>query len=202
MATLLEQNDFLRKVFDAIPAMLLIVDQDVRILHVNATAATQLGVELVDIHAKRGGEVFHCIHASEDEAGCGHAPACKDCLIRNAVSEALRGNSTYRQSTRMVAMQAGLRQELFLLVTAAPFDFEGKIYTLLTLENVNELIRLKGLLPICMHCKRIRTDEGYWKDVAEYFSAHIDVDFTHGLCRDCMKHYYPHLSATLPDDVV
>jgi hypothetical protein len=45
-----------------------------------------------------------------------------------------------------------------------------------------------------MHCKKIRNDEGYWKDVAAYFTAHLDVDFTHGLCNECFEKYYPNIA--------
>ena len=88
-------------------------------------------------------------------------------------------------------MNGGKKKEMHLLVTAAPFRHEDKSYVLLTLENVSELIRLKSLLPICMHCKRIRNDEGYWSDVAVYFNERLDVDFSHGLCNECLEKYYP-----------
>ena len=49
---------------------------------------------------------------------------------------------------------------------------------------------LSGLLPICMSCKKIRDDAGYWKELEEYIRDHTEADFTHGLCPDCgLKHY-------------
>jgi DNA-binding NarL/FixJ family response regulator len=50
---------------------------------------------------------------------------------------------------------------------------------------------LSGLLPICSNCKKIRDDEGYWEQVEVYIAKHSDVDFSHGLCPDCMKKLYP-----------
>ena len=50
---------------------------------------------------------------------------------------------------------------------------------------------LQGLLPICAGCKKIRDDSGYWLNVEEYLSAHSDLDFTHGLCPDCLRRYCP-----------
>lgn len=49
---------------------------------------------------------------------------------------------------------------------------------------------LAGLLPICMHCKNIRNDEGYWKQIETYISSKTDVRFSHGLCPDCEARYY------------
>jgi len=46
---------------------------------------------------------------------------------------------------------------------------------------------LRGLIPICAWCKRIRDDDGYWSQVEAYFHAHADVDFTHSICPKCLK---------------
>ncbi len=51
--------------------------------------------------------------------------------------------------------------------------------------------RLTGLLPICMHCKKIRDDKGYWNQIEAYISEHSEAAFSHGLCPDCRKRYYP-----------
>lgn len=48
---------------------------------------------------------------------------------------------------------------------------------------------LKGLLPICSWCKRIRDDQGYWLEVEAYLHEHSEVDFSHGICPDCMEKY-------------
>jgi hypothetical protein len=188
---LLANADFLREIFDAVPAMLLVVDDDVRILHINNTASSGLGLDIKDVHHKRGGEALHCIHSTDVPDGCGRAEACRECIIRNAVNHAIAGGTTYRKGTRMELVSNGSTTELQLLVTAAPFRFKEKTYVLLTLENISELVQLKSLLPICMHCKKIRNDDGYWKDIAVYLNQHLDVDFSHGLCSECMGKLYP-----------
>lgn len=180
--------------------MLLIVDDDVRILHVNAAASNGLGLDIRDVHQKRGGEALHCVHSATVAEGCGRAPACKDCVIRNSVRMAVQGGKTFRKGTRMEFGAGDTMKELHLLVSAAPFLHEGKSYVLLTIENVSELIQLKSLLPICMHCKKIRNDEGYWKDVAEYFSSHLDVEFSHGICNDCLNKYYSDVTKKVPGE--
>jgi AmiR/NasT family two-component response regulator len=50
---------------------------------------------------------------------------------------------------------------------------------------------LRGLLPICASCKKIRDDEGYWQDVAVYVRDHTEAEFSHGLCPDCAKELFP-----------
>lgn len=49
---------------------------------------------------------------------------------------------------------------------------------------------LKGLIPICSHCKSIRRDEGYWEQLETFFSEHAEVEFSHGICPDCLEKYY------------
>gem|GEM_PF-1930311 len=58
------------------------------------------------------------------------------------------------------------------------------------LDNVKEL---KGLLPICANCKKIRDDSGYWNFVEHYIEKHTDAQFTHGLCPVCVEALYPEL---------
>lgn len=49
---------------------------------------------------------------------------------------------------------------------------------------------LTGLLPICAHCKKVRDDTGYWQQVESYISGHADVEFSHGICPDCVRKHY------------
>ena len=59
---------------------------------------------------------------------------------------------------------------------------------------------LSGLLPICSACKKIRDDKGYWSQVERYVQKHSEATFTHGLCPDCIKKYFPGLKPVGPDD--
>lgn len=45
---------------------------------------------------------------------------------------------------------------------------------------------LRGLLPICAWCKKIRDDKGYWKQIEDYMEQHTEAFFTHGMCTECM----------------
>ncbi len=66
----------------------------------------------------------------------------------------------------------------------------------LIIDHLDALSRIKtlsGLLPICSSCKKIRDDKGYWKQIESYISEHSDALFTHGMCPDCAKEFYPDL---------
>ncbi|MBN2430903.1 MAG: GAF domain-containing protein [Acidobacteria bacterium] len=50
---------------------------------------------------------------------------------------------------------------------------------------------LRGLVPICAQCKKIRDDAGFWNRLESYLSAHTEARLSHGLCPDCLRTLYP-----------
>lgn len=69
-------------------------------------------------------------------------------------------------------------------------------------QSLNERVRelsaalehvktLQGIIPICMHCHKIRTDTESWERIDQYIEAHSDAQFTHGLCPECLERHYP-----------
>jgi uncharacterized PurR-regulated membrane protein YhhQ (DUF165 family) len=70
-------------------------------------------------------------------------------------------------------------------------------------QTLNEVKTLRGFIPICSHCKKIRDDDGYWTRLEEYLSARSGAEFTHGICPDCLKKQYPDFDPTkLKDEEV
>lgn len=61
-------------------------------------------------------------------------------------------------------------------------------------EALDNIRTLSGLLPICMFCKKIRDDSGYWKQIEVYIATHTDTRFSHGLCPACMDEHYPEVA--------
>lgn len=58
-------------------------------------------------------------------------------------------------------------------------------------EALSDLKTLRGLLPICSHCKGVRDDAGFWQSVETYVMAHSDAEFSHGICPACLKRFHP-----------
>jgi sigma-B regulation protein RsbU (phosphoserine phosphatase) len=52
-------------------------------------------------------------------------------------------------------------------------------------ETMARVKRLRGLLPICSYCKKIRTDQNYWQQVEGFISEHTEAQFSHGICPEC-----------------
>lgn len=57
-------------------------------------------------------------------------------------------------------------------------------------EALAKVRTLRGLIPICAGCKKIRNDKGYWEQVEVYIRERSDADFSHGICPECAKHYW------------
>lgn len=195
MPFLFEESAFFLNLFNAIPSPVLVVDADVRILHMNTAAESlmQNGHDLKSLYLKRGGDALHCMHSAEAPEGCGHALACQDCVIRNSVGEALSGNKVHRKKTMMGLLTEDRIKEINVLVTASPFQYDNNSLCLLIIEDVSELLQLRSLLPICAWCKKIRNDADYWQSVEEYFGTQHGQEFSHGICEDCSKKFYGEL---------
>lgn len=93
------------------------------------------------------------------------------------------GNSTFGA---MVDIIGDLEVSFFMVAL-----FVGLLLAHLQQRNeqlriaLTEVETLSGLLPICAWCKKVRDDDGYWKQVDEYFRQRIKIEFTHGMCSDC-----------------
>lgn len=57
-------------------------------------------------------------------------------------------------------------------------------------DALAEVKTLRGIVPICAHCKSVRNDQGYYESVEHYMSRHAEVEFSHGFCPKCEKKYY------------
>jgi hypothetical protein len=201
MKPLLEDAAVLGAILDAYPAPSLIVDDDVRALFINRAARLALGLDgdqLERAMLTRGGHLLHCVHAKETPEGCGRAPACHTCVIRNSVNKAFATEAVYGARTRLQLETPGGVAEAHFRVSAAPVTHGDFTATILTLENISDIVKLTSLLPICFHCRRVKNEQDYWQTVEDYFKQKADIDFSHALCAECLAQHYSDQS-TEPD---
>ncbi len=196
--TVENQHEFCHSILNAIPSPVFIVDNDVRIIEFNEAAAPLLSKNPDMALRMRAGEALHCIHSSDSPDGCGKGEHCHDCVIRNSVRRSFSGHKVSRRAVRMELVRDQVVREIHMLVTTSPFEYQKDVYALLILEDVSELLELRRVVPICANCKRIRNDNEYWEQVEAYFKSRLDLDFSHGICPDCMRKLYPDLYSKLP----
>lgn len=60
-------------------------------------------------------------------------------------------------------------------------------------KALDEIKTLRGIIPICSHCKQIRDDQGMWKQLEAYIHAHSEAEFSHSICPRCMETHYADL---------
>lgn len=96
-----------------------------------------------------------------------------------------------------------LKQEsIFRVRFSKSLDISGKFEgVVVILEDVTTLKQaldevkiLKGFIPICGHCKKIRDDQGYWGQIEEYIEENSEAVFSHGICQECARKHYPDLN--------
>ncbi|MDJ0782936.1 MAG: PAS domain-containing protein [Desulfosarcinaceae bacterium] len=200
-------DQLIQQVFDALPAMVFVVDADVRVQAFNTAAAELLSAKQGAILKKPGGEALGCLNAAISPAGCGHAPACSQCVVRMAVGAVFAGGRAVRRRTRLELHLAGETIEFFALVTASAITYEGRDLALLVIEDFSEIAALKRMIPICCVCKKIREDvttetaspdtvttgeTSGWSRLEAYFKAQWGVDFSHGYCPECYRSAFDH----------
>jgi len=147
---LLNQEGFLKNLFESIPCGVLIVDRDRRIQAVNNALVRAFGISEAKVIDKRAGEALRCIHAFKSPKGCGFADECQTCLVRNTALEALDGRRVHRNRGKVQLLTNGEARDLVLLVSAAPVEHEGESFAIVILEDITELNRLH---------RRLRTEQ-------------------------------------------
>jgi PAS domain-containing protein len=176
-----------RKLFDSMPSIAVVVDDDARITAYNRAAAGLLRDHAVSAVGTRIGEAIGCAHASESPDGCGRGPYCSRCILRNSVNDASTGAGAQRRRARLQLLNIGELQEIYALVTASPFEFNGASLVLLIVEDISIIAELTRIIPICAECGKVRDGGDAWMRVESYFSREWGVDFSHGMCPECLS---------------
>lgn len=177
----------LQAMLDANPAMIFVVDEDVRVYAWNRGAERVLNRAEGEILGRRGGDVLHCINHGEDGSVCGQTEECGNCLIRGAVRKAREEDSASRNRSMLELRRGEEVISFFALITAVPFHHDGQDLVLLTIEDINELAKLWSILPVCSVCKKVRDDQQDWSEMEQYLKTHHDMKFTHGYCPECQE---------------
>jgi hypothetical protein len=186
------KTEILAAAIDALPQVVLFVDDDVRIRYLNVAAGgffrTADGGSVL---LQRGGEALSCVNAYQAPEGCGRSESCKKCVVRSSVNECFRTSTAIRKNLRLEVVSGTQIQEGFFRLTVAPLDHEGERLAVLTLEDISEVVQLRRIVPICAWCHRVRNDQDFWEEVERYASSSLGVDWTHGICQECLEKSFP-----------
>ncbi len=201
--TLRRSRDFLQSVVDNIGDPTMVTDVNYHILLDNKAIR-----KIFD--GRRDPVVehlccFEVIHRLDRPCSVA-CPGAYPCPINEVISN--------RRPSRVIHTHRDLLDnEIFMEIMASPiFDETGEIVQIVESfhnitrfkekgERLEDLVfdlqnalakakRLAGLLPICMTCKKIRSEKGDWENIEVYIRNHSEAEFTHGLCSECEKKIY------------
>jgi hypothetical protein len=175
---------------EAVPSLVMVVDENMIVHELNGAARAFLGSGYRKALGKRSGEAFDCSHCQGDAGGCGSGRFCQICPIREAVTEASQHQMVVRRRTKAELGDPAASREVHLLVTATPLPSPRSLRILLVLEDISDFMALQDPAPICAYCKRVRDDQDYWAQVEVHFRRHFDLDISHGTCPECARQFY------------
>lgn len=191
----------LRDITSHLAEGIYVLDAQGEITFMNPEAERLLGWTREELNEKGAHDRIH--YRKADGTPLPH----EECVMHNVIQE----GASFTSSDEVFVRKDGT---VFpIAVVSSPIFEEGKIIASVTafrdITDLKELAHereqlilayedalaniktLKGLMPICASCKRIRDDKGYWNQIEAYISMHSDAEFSHGLCPECAMKLYP-----------
>jgi hypothetical protein len=92
--------------------------------------------------------------------------------------------------TCVIVIFAAFMLDLLFRGIFVQMDERKKLITELQ-DSAAAVKTLRGMLPICASCKKVRDDKGYWSQIEHYITEHSEAEFSHSVCPDCMEKLYP-----------
>jgi PAS domain S-box-containing protein len=180
------------EILNALTKPILVIDRNYCIVAANSAACRSFGLSLDEIV---GQECFKISHKLDIP-----------CWQKELVCPA-KLTFELKEITRVIHRHIHAGKAVFEEVTAAPlFDDKGEVnFIVKELIDMTELIQskeviehlkeeintLRGIIPICSTCKKVRDDNGYWQQVETYVRDRSAAEFSHSICPECYVKFYP-----------
>lgn len=183
------------RTFDAVTDPIAILDNNYRIVRANKAMATKLGLTP---QATVGQTCYQCVHGKDEPPeDCPHKKLVADGHEHTAeVYEERLGGDFLVTVSPIVDSEGELVGSVHIardITKRKAIEKEREILISDLQEALANVRTLKGLVPICPTCKRIRDDQGYWNQIEEYIQEHSEAKFSHGICPECANELYPDL---------
>lgn len=140
-----------RVVLDALPEIVLVLNDKRQIVFANNVAVSALGGDAQSLLRLRPGEAVSCIHAKEMKAGCGTSDSCRYCGAIHAVLEAQQSDAKVSRECRIILERDGKLKPLDLLVTGKNVNDGRHRYTVVTIQDISDAKRRGVLERIFFH---------------------------------------------------
>ncbi len=191
-AALWESKERYRTLVDNMHDLLCELDQDGRYLYVSQNYAEVLGYQAENLLGRNAFEFVHpddlagVVDIFNSPSGLGRSVFryCHQNGEWRWMESTGKAYTTAEGETRGVVISRDITER-------KRGEEERENHILLLQHALDNIKVLRGLLPICSHCKKIRDDQGRWHTVETYMRDRADVDFSHGICPDCLNLHYP-----------
>lgn len=196
--SLRESEERLKTVLNTIQAGIVVIDPETHIIvGVNSAAGKMIGAPRQQIL----GSVCHKYICPAEEGRCPVTDFGQDFDTAEGVLLMATGKSVPVLKTVGSVILAGREHllESFLDITERKEAEEEREKLIEELQDALAKVKtLSGLLPICVSCKKIRDDKGYWNQIEIYVREHSEAEFSHSTCPECVKKLYPELYPATP----
>lgn len=195
------EREYLARLLDAKDRHVLTAESGEKALDILKGVETALVLLDVHMHGLSGLETAALIRKSrhnpfvpiifitamdtkEEHIVAGYSAGAVDYLEKPVDPELLR--SKVRVFCQLSAQKATIQRQL---------DEIRRMNVELT-RQIDEIRQLRGMIPICVHCKSVRDDEGFWQTIEYYLGEHSGAEFSHSLCPGCRDELYPGLPSS------
>lgn len=180
---------------EVLDLVFVVIDKEQRIKRINQRGAQKLGYSKDELLGKNWFDI--AIPESEREA------------LKAIFDSVISGELEMVEYFENKVLTKDGKERIFAWHNTVLRDSEGKIIAAVSageditdkkiydekreklIEELKKAIQnvrtLKGLIPICAWCKKIRTDEGYWMKLETYLKEHTEAEFTHSMCPECYE---------------
>lgn len=196
----------------ALNQCLAITDTQGTIRHINTTwALTAVEMGLSPQWDRPGLNLVEFLNNPENRTLCPQAP-----MFLAQLNNILHGDCAYyRKEFHLHLSMSGetrwFQLEIIPLIEQQDSHIKGTVlscsemtrfkrYELQLVEVISQIRTLRGLLPICAVCKRIKDKVNHWEDIESYLIRNTHAEFTHDICPDCIRVLYPKYSSILDPD--
>ncbi len=198
--SIVKHTEYLENIIDTVRESLVILNSDMRIISANLSFYKKFMLTKAEVEGKC---IFDIENAQWDTP-----------KLRMLLTDILPSNTAFNDykvecdfhniGPRIMYLNARKivdTKQNSLIILLAIEDVTDRINAERALKEKNrelelalsEIKTLKGIVPICSFCKKIRDDKGYWEQVEVYVHDHSYADFSHSICPDCLRIHYPDL---------
>lgn len=186
-----------RSIVTAMQEGVVLQDRDGKIVSSNAAAARILGLTREQLEGRDSIDPrWRAVHDDGTPFAGEEHPAMVTLRTGEPCSQVLMGVHTPDGALRWISIGSEPLRER---PEAAPYEVVATFADVTALRRTTEELRealkkvktLRGIIPICMFCRKIRDDAGYWAALERYLGEHTDARASHGLCPACAKEHYP-----------